>query len=197
MTAEPTKRIFIGTFLADAEKNRLAELRQYEGALKAAWQTSIRWVRPEKLHLTWFFLGKVAVADLPEISAICADAAKMFAPQEMQFKVPTFWPAARGARMLVLGPETVPPAVNELAAFIKERCRKFAEREDKKYRPHITLMRFDGEPSKESLSIPEGLPLYDYLPVPLQIDAISVIESHMGPNSSYKSLSDYALSSTN
>lgn len=187
------KRIFVGTFLAAREQERLAGLADYQEQLSADWHCKVRLVRPEKLHLTWFFIGSVHEEVMPEISEICRAVATEFPETRLQFQVPTFWPSARGAKMLVLTPEAVPDEVRQLAKTIKGRCARFAEKEDKRYRPHITLMRFDNNEGKTRLTIPESLSLGDYTPVPLEIMSISIIESHMGPGSSYQSLEDFPL----
>lgn len=187
------KRIFVGTFLAAREQERLAGLSKHQEQLAADWQCKVRLVRPEKLHLTWFFIGSVHEEVMPEINEICRAVATEFPEMKIQFQMPTFWPSARGAKMLVLTPEVVPGEVMQMAKVIKGRCARFAEKEDKRYRPHITLMRFDNNERKTRLAIPESISLTDYTPVPLDIKTISVIESHMGPSSSYKSLEDFPL----
>lgn len=187
------RRVFIGTFLAAPDQERLGRLREYEAQLTEQWQCKLRFVRPEKLHLTWFFIGSVSSAAIDEIRAICAEEARHHGPMQMQFATPTFWPRARGARMLVLQPETVPQPVMQLATALKSRCRKWAEHEDKRYRPHITLMRFDGVDGKQRLELPEFFPLADHLPVSLDVQMISLIESHLGTGGAYETLENFPL----
>lgn len=191
------RRVFIGTFLAAQDQERLGALRAGQEQLTAQWQCNVRFVRPEKLHLTWFFIGAVAPEEIGEIGAICAQEAQNYGPMEMQFVTPTFWPSARGARMLVLQPESVPQPVIELAAALKSRCRKWAKHEDKRYRPHITLMRFEGVDRKQRLELPDSFPLTERLPVPLHVQMISLIESHLGAGGAYEALENFSLSAAN
>lgn len=187
------RRVFIGTFLAAQDQERLGRLRDCEAQLIAEWQCKVRFVRPEKLHLTWFFIGAVSAEEIDEIAAICAEEARHYGPVQMQFATPTFWPSARGARMLVVQPQSVPPPVIELAGALKSRCRKWAEHEDKRYRPHITLMRFEGVERQQRLEIPESFPLGECLPVSLDVQMISLIESHLGAGGAYEALNNYPL----
>lgn len=188
------RRIFVGTFLAEREKQVLGALREScDTKLTADWQCKIRWVRPEKLHMTWFFIGDVNSTDLSEISDICRQASANFPASELSFSNTAFWPSARGARMMVLTPEMVPDEVVYLQAAIKKQCAKFAEKMDKRYRPHITLMRFEGVDRKQRLVLPEDVRIHDQLPVPLIIDSISVIESHLGANGAYEALDTFPL----
>jgi 2'-5' RNA ligase len=190
------RRIFIGTFLAPQEQQRLGQLKDsYDGQLSADWQCKIRWVRPEKLHLTWLFIGDVSPEHIAEITGICQRAAESHPPSQLTFTTLTFWPSARGARMIVLTPDVVLDEVIQLQSAVKRQCVKFAEKTDKRYRPHVTLMRFDGVDRKQRLVIPADVPLVEYMPVPLKINSISVIESHLGANGAYEALHTFALTS--
>ena len=52
-------RLFIGTFLEPTEQERFASLPIINEHLEAKWQRKPRWVKPDKLHVTWLFLGSI------------------------------------------------------------------------------------------------------------------------------------------
>ena len=57
-------RLFVGTFLGQEEKERIALASQenIDGPVK------LRWAKVEKLHVTWLFLGDVAEDLIPSVT---------------------------------------------------------------------------------------------------------------------------------
>src|SRR5271156_497063 len=62
-------RLFLGTFLPSEMQAVLGEVAQLNKELDKSWQCNLRWVREEKLHLTWLFLGKVEETRLPDLDS--------------------------------------------------------------------------------------------------------------------------------
>jgi 2'-5' RNA ligase len=63
----------------------------------------LRWTKPENFHLTLFFLGPVASARVPEISASAAKVAAESAPLTLDVRGLGAFPEDRSARVLWAG----------------------------------------------------------------------------------------------
>lgn len=192
----PSKRLFVGTFLSDADKSHVGELKAYDERLSSFWNKKIRWVRQDKLHLTWLFLGDVDVERIDEVDLLLREILQKQPPINLTYSKSLFWPNSRYAKHFVLVPPEVPENVANLAKVIKQKLRLFIEHEEKgDYRPHITLARFDRSVARP-LTIPDWFPLQNALPIQHDINQIDLIESHIGAvQDSYVPIKSYLLRS--
>jgi len=100
-----------------------------------------RWTEPDKVHLTFKFIGEVRAMDVEPISEALEEVAGKFRPFELRFGPIGAFPSPRRPRVVWLGVEPTP----ELR-FIKDDLeRRLAElgipREERPYQPHVTLGR--------------------------------------------------------
>ena len=192
--APAKRRLFVGTFLPEADKQRLGALKEHGERLGAEWKRKLRFVREDKLHLTWLFLGYVEEQSIDEIKQRLGVLVKGQGPFHLDYTKGVFWPNARFPGMLVLVPDAVPPAVAEFAALVKKELKEFLQKDEHRgYRPHITLIRMDSGP-RMRMDIPEWFPLSERLPIHHSIKQVDLIESHMGHGKdSYESLQSYPL----
>jgi 2'-5' RNA ligase len=191
----PSRRLFVGTFLPAETQHNLASLREYQDRLTEHWQRRVRFIREEKLHLTWLFLGQVQDSHLPEIESRLSGIAQRHHQQELSYTRRELLPSRKFARNLVLTPDVVPTSVMALADDAKNTLREFLQRADHhhRYRPHITVMRLETGPEK-TLSMPSWFPLQQLLPIHQSIVTIDLIESHMGrANDAYEILRSFPL----
>lgn len=184
------RRLFVGTFLPPEHMDAIVRLsEEYDERLSAEWNMKLRWVRGDKLHLTWLFLGGVEPADIPTIESKLSNALHGQAALDLQYSKPVFWPNPRVPRMMVTIPDTVPDAVYDLRGRIKAELDQFCERpEPPKYRPHITLFRSDAKMKSPRLEMPEWFDWKSTLPLHHHIDRVDLIESHLGGNKDYVSI---------
>lgn len=188
------KRLFVGTFLDAPEMEVLGELKHYDERLAVEWNAKLRWVRPEKLHLTWVFLGDVHEERIPEIEAALAQTVRDVPHLELMYAKPTFWPDRKRARTFVLTPEPAPEAVMVLGERIKKAMKPYAEKIEPKYRPHITVLRMERHGERHgALDLPEWFPLKHKLPIVHHINRIDLIESHVGGAGDYQSIAHWRL----
>jgi RNA 2',3'-cyclic 3'-phosphodiesterase len=134
-------RTFVAIDLPDSVR---AALAREQARLQAACgrNSDIRWTRPEGLHLTLKFLGEIAPERVPEV-ATTLNAVSPFDPFEVDVGGFGFFPSARRARVFWVGLEA-PDALGELAAGIEAALEGLGfAREDRPFRPHLTLARFD------------------------------------------------------
>lgn len=186
------RRLFVGTFLPEAQRGALVPDAESAARLAEEWGRKIRWVRPDKLHLTWVFLGDVEDAVRPEVEAKLSQLLESVAPLQLTYSSMTLWPHARKAKTFVVVPGVVAPQLMQLAERLKSEMRPYADRLEIKYRPHITLARMD--PDAGRIDIPEWFPLRTTLPITHVIDRIDLIESHLHGSKDYESIAHWKLS---
>ena len=137
-------RVFVALDIPDAVRRALADLvRRLEPACRGA-----RWARVEGIHITLKFIGETP----PEkVQRIREELSSIRGPQamEMNFRGTGFFPNAKHPRVFWAGIEA-PPALADLAANIETRMETLGiPREQRLFKPHLTLARFKSE---------EGLP---------------------------------------
>lgn len=171
-----TRRLFIGSFLAGRERERISSLSPEP--LIHAWRIKVKPLKPEKLHLTWLFLGDLNAAQEQLAVEILQDkiALDSTAINQVYDKLEIF-PSARKPRLLALTPSAVEPGVPELSRRIRKELGKLCQKDEgESFRPHITVMRLDRQ-FRGKLSLPDGFPPGNILPVSQCIDEVCLIRS--------------------
>jgi len=187
-------RLFVGTFLGEEERTRLAELADKHGErLSLEWDRKVRWVKPEKLHITWIFLGEHEETVVDPVLTRLGALLKGQEPFSLSYELPVFWPSPRKARMCALVPGTVSDEVSSLGSKVRRALREFTEKEEKKFRPHLTLFRL-GQANKQRMEIPDWMEMDRILPIRHDIRSINLIQSHLGSeNDAYESVAAFQL----
>ena len=102
----------------------------------------VRWVDPEKLHITIKFIGNVVPNELPELFAAADTAAQAIAPFLLDLEGHGCFPHARRPRVIWAGCGTGSDACVALARQVEEACAALGyKREPRPYTPHITIGR--------------------------------------------------------
>ena len=131
-------RTFIAVELDDAIRSRLAEAQQQ---LRPVAGASVKWVKPELIHLTLKFLGEIdegQVADVAEAMALAAAGAGAF---ELSVAGLGAFPP-RGAPRVVWAGVEPHPALTALVERLEEGLEILGfARERRPYSPHLTLGR--------------------------------------------------------
>jgi len=131
-------RCFVAVELTETVRKRLAALQQRFGDLGR----SVRWVRPDAMHLTVKFLGEVPDWQLPDASRAVADVARQCRPFEFAIRSTGCFPPRGNVRVIWVGVEETS---GELAA-----CKRLCEdafsalgfpKESRPFSPHLTLGR--------------------------------------------------------
>jgi RNA 2',3'-cyclic 3'-phosphodiesterase len=134
-------RAFVAIDLADDVR---AALARQQARLKAACthNRDVRWTRPEGLHLTLKFLGAI---ESERAASVIAALQKLgpFDAFNVEVKGFGYFPDARRPRVLWVGLEA-PAALSELAARVEMALENLGfARENRPFKPHLTLARFD------------------------------------------------------
>jgi 2'-5' RNA ligase len=101
----------------------------------------LRWVRPEAMHLTLKFIGEAEEDQLAPIKQALAGV-KTAAPAVVEYREIGFLPNERRPRVLFVA-VTENPMLSELAQKVEDALAPLGiEKEDRTFRPHLTLARF-------------------------------------------------------
>lgn len=191
-------RLFVGTFLSEEGAGKLARLASANANLDRLWNTKVRWVGENKLHITWLFLGEINSEIMPDLQSALGDAVQALKAKGscenliLRYDRIELWPTERKAKLAVITPATVPDQIEVIASSIKASLKKFVPadqqmHEHKSFKPHLTAFRFsrDFNRAKHSLgatsirtadiAIPD-----DIFPIEHPIAEIALIESDMG-----------------
>ena len=142
------KRIFIAI---DINKNRvLARLvESYKLALK---DEKIRWVEPDNIHLILAFLGENDEDQVSKAGEIMLEAANNYESFEITFNGTDVFRDISQPRVIWLGIEA-PQSLYDLREVICEALKEEGlYRDEKPFRPHITLGRMKYIANKQMLA---------------------------------------------
>ena len=131
-------RAFIAVDLDTAIRQRLAAAQE---RLRGAGCT-IKWVRPDRMHLTLKFLGEIDPGAVGDVADAMAAATEVVAPFELRLLGLGSFPPRGAPRVVWAG---VVDASGQLAALHKRLERELGtlgfEGEPRAFRPHLTLGR--------------------------------------------------------
>jgi 2'-5' RNA ligase len=152
------KRLFLGTFLSDEDKLKLKEVRDAnENLPESFFRSKVRWVNDQKLHLTWLFLGDLEDEVIDKLQSKLALVLKDYQSnkKELLYDHLEIWFARGLPRHLVLAPSFVAPDTLKLIEQIRAHCAEFVHEAYQaqavgQYRPHITLLRFEKDGTREA-----------------------------------------------
>jgi 2'-5' RNA ligase len=194
MTSEAKKiRLFVGTFLPPEDQQRIAKWSELDTRLGEFWHRKIRWSKPEKLHMTWAFLGLHEPAIVDEVNTVLDERLQGQSSVSITYEKPTFWSSPVDANLMVLTPNTVSNDFTALAEKVRKSMMPFMEKQEHKFRPHLTVMRFSStRRDKMRFTIPDWFDLSGVLPLTHKLEEISLIQSHMGQDR-YEALRTWKL----
>ncbi len=168
-------RTFIAVKLADDVP---AALGQLSGDLAPSWSPrAVSWVRPENIHLTLRFLGDTAADLMPALGAGLDAVAAAAPPFFLQLDGLGCFPNPRRPRVIWVGLRDPEGCL----ALLKEAVERMLlpwgwEREERPFRPHLTLGRV-----RERTVPPTG----DWMRQPpdrsFEVEALHLMESRLQP----------------
>lgn len=190
------KRLFIGTMLPSPSQARVTELRQsIEGTLSNWWDCKLRWVRPDKLHITLLFLGDCDEEKEAKILSTLDSMAGTLPATYLDYEQFEIFYSHRRPNAAVLLPSKVSPELLSIGKALKSQLAEFGQKQEEEYdfRPHLTLFRFPRDTHKR-YKVEGDLDLGAHLPLRQEINQFSLIESHTGSQSAdYIQIKNYTL----
>jgi 2'-5' RNA ligase len=136
-------RFFVALDIPSEVQRAIAE---FVAKLQAATgrRAGIRWAHVAGMHVTLKFIGEAPAERVEKIKASLGEARSAQAV-EMKFRGTGFFPNARHPRVFWAGIEAS-ENLAELAAGIEQRLEKLGiAREERAFKPHLTLARFKSE----------------------------------------------------
>ena len=179
-------RLFLGIELAPALKAAAAEASASAQApiQRTAPRAPIRWVNPENLHITTWFLGEVDDERAKRLRAVLEAP---FTTRRFTLRlegVGTFPPAGR-PRVLWIG---ISQGVESLAALYHELAQRLPtigfEPERRAYTPHLTLARVKEIRAADAAAVRRALGSLRCPAVDGLVEHLTVFRSRLSPKGS-------------
>ena len=133
----------IRAFLAiDPPEEIFKEIIKIQERLRKAIQGDMRWVRPEGMHLTLKFFGYVYDSDVANISHVVKNNVANMKTLMLNVRSMGAFPSVNRPRVLWLGIDGDTDALINLQAEIDAALEGYGfKKEDRPFRPHLTLAR--------------------------------------------------------
>jgi len=133
-------RVFSAVELPDHVRERLREhVQQLREAVPDA---AASWTRVENIHLTLKFFGNVHVDRIPAISDAVSRAVKEFSTFRIGVGGTGVFPKPSRAQVLWIGVNDPSGELSSLQRQLEIECaKKGFDKEDRAYRPHLTIAR--------------------------------------------------------
>jgi 2'-5' RNA ligase len=182
-----TWRVFCAMELPDELR---AQLQDHISRLrKAVPDAAASWSRVANIHLTLKFFGNVAVNRIEPISAAIDRAVKGFSAFELAVgKTGSF-----RTQVLWIGVGDPSGKLSALHKQIEAECaREGFEKEDRAYRPHLTIARVRQPEGAKRLADTHLQMKFE--PLALQVNEVTVFRSELSPKGSkYTAISSHRL----
>jgi 2'-5' RNA ligase len=177
------RRIFLAINLPTQIKKKLSEFQKEWADLP------VRWTKENNLHITLIFIGYVSDEEMLEICRLTRQIAQQHQPTEIKLERVCLGPPDRPARMIWIEGEKNPGLVqlkNDLEeALLNSAKSGYRCRENRPFRPHITLARIKQE---EWRCLPTKPKINKEISLVFPVTSIEVMQSHLSRGGS-----DYAV----
>lgn len=187
----PEWRVFCAVELPDEVRERLREhiqrLRQEVSDAAASW------TRVENIHLTLKFFGNVAVDRIPAISDAVSRAAKEFSSLKIGVGATGVFPKPSRPQVLWIGVSDSSGQLVGLQRRLDDECAKAGyEKEDRAYRPHLTIARIRRPEGARRLA--DAHLKTEFEPAEIEVDELIVFRSELSSKGSkYTAISKHKL----
>lgn len=127
----------------------LENIAGMQNSLRKKIQGSIRWVRPEGIHLTLKFFGDIAAGDVEKISGVIAKGTAAVPPFVLEVRGMGAFPDANRPRVVWLGITGQLAPLLSLQQDLEEELFLLGfPKEDRPFRAHLTMGR---------IKVPKGI----------------------------------------
>jgi RNA 2',3'-cyclic 3'-phosphodiesterase len=142
----------------------------------------VRWVKPDKIHLTIVFLGDVREGDISAIGREIEKVCFGFHPFDFSLKGLGLFPDMKRPRILWVGYEGDVERITSLRDVLQERLTSFEIKEEKRqFKPHLTLGRFRN-PGRVDAKLDEIMARHEGLSSPtFQASELVLFKSELKP----------------
>lgn len=151
---------------------------------------SPRFTTAEQMHVTLAFLGDIAPPVSLELERVAAALAGRHPPFTAKLSRLTSFGGPERARVLIVEVETDSPTLTALASELESAAAELGvPRQERAFRPHVTLARF-----KHPGSVAELLSQVELAPLQLEFSELRLVASTLTPSGSqYRVIAAHAL----
>ncbi len=177
-------------FAVNLEPRIVEEIREIQNRFRHL--EGIRWVHPERMHITLTFLGEIEQNRVDQLSRVLAEPAREVAAFSLSFRGAGVFPNLKNPRVLWLGVDEGREELRQIHALIQEAL-SYKER-DRRFSPHVTLGR---RKKNADLHLDAGL-LSDeiFCPGKQRVDRFHLMKSTLQPAGPiYEPLQEFFLKS--
>jgi 2'-5' RNA ligase len=142
----------IRSFLAiELPRPILGKIEEAQENLKST-HADVRWVSPEKIHLTLKFFGYIEESRIEPIFKSIEEPVRDTLPFTVKVRGIGGFPTLRNPRVVWMGLEDGKESLLSFQKELEERLQKIGfEPEDRPFQPHLTLGRMKSSRGKEEL----------------------------------------------
>jgi 2'-5' RNA ligase len=134
-------RVFIAVDISEQVRNAVGRLQEKLRRLVHCDNKSVKWVRPESMHLTMKFLGEIKDDDIVDVCKAVEEVAALHNKFELNVGQVGYF-GGKSARVLWVGTEQGAERLNELAEKIDEKMYEIGyPKETRRFTGHLTLCR--------------------------------------------------------
>ena len=143
----------IRSFLAiELPKPILKKIEEVQGDLRSA-HADVRWVSPEKIHLTLKFFGNIEESRIDSIFKSIEEPARGTPPFSLKVRGVGAFPQLKNPRVIWVGLVNGSEILTSLQIQIETQLEKVGfQPEDRPFHPHLTLGRMKSSRGKEELA---------------------------------------------
>src|ERR1041385_2102723 len=184
-------RIFCAVELPEEVRARLQEhIARWRKEVPDA---AASWSRVENIHLTLKFFGNVEVDRIPKISAAATRTTDQFSKFEIEIGKTGVFPRPSRAQVLWIGVNDPSGKLSGLQQKLEAECAAAGfEKEDRTYRPHLTIARLRKLAAARRLA--DTHLKMDFPTLTVAINELIVFRSELSSKGSrYTALSQYYL----
>ena len=142
----------IRSFLAiELPKPILGKIEEVQGDLRST-HADVRWVSPEKIHVTLKFFGNIEESRIDLIFKSIEEPMRDALPFSVRVRGAGAFPSLKNPRVIWMGLADGKEMLISLQKQIEDRLEKIGfEPEDRPFQPHLTLGRMKSSRGKEEL----------------------------------------------
>jgi 2'-5' RNA ligase len=174
-------RVFCAIELPDEVRKRLDDhVRKLREAVP---EVAASWTRVENIHLTLKFFGNVALDRIPSISDAASRAVKEFPAFEIVVGTTGVFPKPNRPQVLWIGVSDPSGRLSRLhQALENEFAAEGFEKEDRAYRPHLTIARLRKADGARHLA--DAHLQMEFDPMQIKVNEVVVFRSELSPKGS-------------
>ena len=137
---ENIRRVFLAVAAPSETLDLLEDLKT-----RIPYHKALKWMRPQNLHLTIFFVGNIENRDYEHIIAGCREIVSSFSPFSLKFDGVAVMPSQKP--YMLWAKYKTHEGYTEMYHCIRKRLESYVKNDSEVYSnpvPHITLARFHG-----------------------------------------------------